>query len=160
MGVPREVLELENRSLGREGEPTLFRAYELLLEEWRRGSRDREVGLHLMFLAWYLLCEPAHLTGLDERAVSQASLSAVFGKVHEHFQPTIRGDAEALYVVGLMAHLFPYVLGEVAEIDALAEEYRALYRALVPQGLTADIFIGRGAYGDYFASQSQVVGGY
>lgn len=75
MGVPHDVLELENRSPGCDGEPTLFRAYELLLAAWRRGSRDREVGLHLMFLAWYLLCEPPHLTGLDERGVPPWTLA-------------------------------------------------------------------------------------
>jgi len=44
MRVPREVLELENRSLGRGAEPTLFRAYEPLITEWRSGSRDRELN--------------------------------------------------------------------------------------------------------------------
>lgn len=160
MGLPHEVLELANRSLGRGGERTLFRAYGLLLAEWRRGSRDREVGLHLMFLAWYLLCEPAHLTGLDEGTVPASTLSAVFQEVHEHFVPTIRSDAEALFVVGLMAHLFPWLLGEVAEVEALAKEYRTLYRGLASQGLSADLFRGRGAYGEYFAHQSQVVGGF
>lgn len=160
MTIPREVLELENLNWGRPGEPTLFRAYQLLLAEWRNGSRDREVGLHLMFLAWYLLCEPAHLTGLDKRAVQTSTLTAVFREVHEHFMPTIRSDVEALYVVGLMAHLFPYLLGEEAEMDALAEEYRVHYRGLAPKGLSADLFADRGGYGRYFAGQSQVVSGY
>lgn len=126
MSIPPEVLDLENRSIGRGGEPTLFRAYELLVAEWRAGIRDRELGLHLMFLAWYLLCEPPHLTGFDERAVAPSKLPKVFGEVHYHFMATIGGDAEMLYSVGLMAHLFPYLLGDEAEFEALAERYRAL----------------------------------
>jgi hypothetical protein len=160
MSVPREVLELETRSLGRDGEPTLCRAYELLLAEWRRGSRDREVGLHLMFLAWYLLCEPSHLTGLDESRVASRTLPVVFREVHDYFRPTIKTDVEMLYAVGLMAQLFPYLLGEAGEFEALARDYRSLYRSFAPRGLSAELFAGRGAYGEYFAHQSQVAGGY
>jgi hypothetical protein len=154
------VLELENRSLGEKGEPTLFRAYELLLAHWRSGSRDREVGLHLMFLAWYLLVEPPHLTGFDEMTMESSTLSTVFCEAHEHFVPTIKRDAEMLFVVGLMSHLTPWLLGEMAKVEALADEYRSLYRALAPDGLSSDLFAGRGAYGDYFAGQARVVGGY
>lgn len=160
MSIPRVVLELENRSVGRHGEPTLFLAYVKLLAEWRGGSRDREVGLHLMFLAWYLLCEPPHLTGLEGQAEPPASLAEVFHEVHQYFQPGIRRDAEMLYVVGLMAHLFPYLLGDAAAVEALAEEYRSLYRSLMPRGLSADLFAGRGAYGDYFATQCRVADGF
>lgn len=160
MTVPREALTLEYQSLGRHGEPTLFRAYEILLAEWRGGSRDREIALHLMFLAWYLLCEPPHLTGLDKMRVHPSDLSAVFCEVHEYFRPSIGTDAEMLYAVGLMAHLFPYLLGDETEFEALARDYRVLYRALAPDGISADRFGGRGAYGDYFASQSKVRGGY
>lgn len=160
MSIPQEVMELENRSFGINGEPTLFRAYELLYTEWQHGSRDREVGLHLMFLAWYVLCEPSHLTGWNERAASPETLSACFHEIHEHFLPTINGDVEMLYVVGLMAHLFPYLLGEVSEIETLAGKYRQLYRLEAPLGLSAELFNDRGAYGDYFRHQVAVVGGY
>ncbi len=160
MSVSCEVLDLENRSLGRDGEPTLCRAYELLLSEWRTGSRDREVGLHLMFLSWYLLCEPPHQTGLHERPVPSSALSAVFREVHEHFRPNIAADAEMLYAVGLMAHLFPYLLGDEAEFGALARDYRSLYRFLAPRGISSEVFTNRGAYGNYFAGQSQMAGGY
>lgn len=160
MGMPREALKFENRSLGDGGEPTLFRAYELLLAEWRRGSRDREVGLHLMFLSWYLLCEPAHFTGHDERAAPASGLTAAFREVHEHFLPGIERDSEAHYVVDLMAHLFPWLLGDAAEMEAHAQRYRALYRELAPAGLDPGVFAGRGAYAEHFATQSQVSGGY
>lgn len=160
MAFPRDVLELENRSLSRSGEPTLFRAYERLLAEWRGGSRDREVGLHLMFLAWYLLCEPPYFTGFLEESVPSSTLAGVFHEVHDHFEPTIRNDAEMLYVVGLMAKLFPYLLGSEAEMTALGEQYLSLYRTLVPGGLPPDVFAERGAYGSYFAEQCRFGGGY
>ena len=62
MGIPQEALELEERAI--QGEPTLGRAYELLLGQWNSGDRSRELALHLMFLAWYLCIEPPFLTGL------------------------------------------------------------------------------------------------
>lgn len=51
MTLPQAILDLENRSLGVQGEPTLGRALELALAEWRAGSRDRELRLHLLFLS-------------------------------------------------------------------------------------------------------------
>lgn len=160
MTISCEVLDLENRSLGSDGEPTLCRAYELLLAEWRAGAHDREVGLHLMFLAWNLLCEPPHLTGLDERRVPSSALAAVFREVHEHFRPHITTDAEMLFAVGLMADLFPYLLGDEAEFESLAREYQSLYRSLAPRGISPELFAGRGAYGNYFSGQCQVADGY
>jgi hypothetical protein len=65
-----------------------------------------------------------------------------------------------LYAVGLMAHLFPYLLGDEAEFEALAREYRSLYRSLAPRGISPEVFGDRGAYGEYFAGQCQVAGGY
>jgi hypothetical protein len=80
--------------------------------------------------------------------------------VHDYFRPSIKSDAEMLYVVGLMANLFPYLLGDEPEWESIAAEYQQSYRALVPEGLSPSVFAGRGAYGDYFAGQTSVVGGY
>ena len=153
-------MELETRSIGRCGEPTLASAYDLLLAVWRNGCRGREIGLHLMFLAWYLLCEPRHITGFDESESGASALTDIFREVHECFRPFIRSDAEMLYVVGLMTHQFPYHLGDESELTQLSQEYRTLYRSLAPEWIRPDIFSKRGAYGDYFAGQSQVIGGY
>jgi hypothetical protein len=160
MSIPTEVLDLENQSLGQKGAPTLAAAFEMLLPVWRAGSRDREVGLHLMFLAWYLMCEPGHLTGLESSRIDESTPGSVFREVHDYLRPSIKSDAEMLYVVGLMAHLFPYLLGDEPEWESIAAEYRESYRALVPEGLSPNVFAGRGAYGDYFAGQTTVVGGY
>ena len=160
MGIPADVLELENRSIGVDGEPTLGLAYERLLAEWRMGSRHREVGLHLMFLAWFLLCEPPQLTGFDENRTEPTTPAGVFREVHESFRHRIGSDAEMAYVIGLMAHLFPWLLGQVEEFEALAQEYRRVYRSLAPDGISPDTFSGRGACGEYFAGQAKVKGGY
>ena len=113
-----------------------------------------------MFLAWYLMCEPGHLTGLDASPVDESSLAGVFRDVHDYFRPSIKSDPEMLYVVGLMAHLFPYLLGDEPQWTSVAEAYRKSYRALVPEGLSPSLFVNRGAYGEYFAGQTSVVNGY
>ena len=160
MGIPEAVIELENRSIGKGGEATIASAYLLLREEWRSGNRDREVGLHLMFLAWYCLAEPPFLTGLNEAVVPPSELPGVFFEVHDFFAPGISNDVEMLYVVGLMAHLFPYLLGEEETISEFADKYRNLYRSLAPNGVPAQVFDNRGAYGHYFAHQAQATDGY
>ena len=162
MGIPARALELELESGIREahGEPLLGAAYEILRAEWRGGDRDRELALHLMFLSWYLLIEPAHLTGLDEERVSTDELMAVFNEVHEHMALSQSDDAEFLYVVGLMAHLSPWLLGDNAIWEARSNEYLLRYRTLGPNGLDPAVFDERGAYGAYFGSQARVEGGF
>jgi hypothetical protein len=73
---------------------------------------------------------------------------------------TTTTDAEALYVVGLMAHLAPWLLGREDEWTARSEAYRSRYRQLLPNGIDPDVFNGRGAYGDYFRGQARVADGY
>lgn len=157
---PPAILALENESRGPGGRPTLARAYELLLAEWRRGNVDREIGLHLMFLAWYLLCEPPQLTGLHETCTPPADPATVWHEVHTKFAGRIRRDAEMAYAIGLMAHLFPYLLGDEADLRELSREYRALYRSLAPDGASTSWFAERGAYGEYFRHQTSADGGF
>src|SRR5438067_6571505 len=104
MGIPKQALELEQHSVP----PRLGEAYELIRDAWRGGDRDRDLGLHLIFLAWYLVIEPAHLTGIDEKRTPTADLPLMFNEVHDYFAPSIDRDAEMLYVVGLMAQLCPW----------------------------------------------------
>ena len=170
MSIPAKALELENLLLDKEGNEaaTLAAACEILEEEWRRGNRDRELALHLMFLAWYGMCEPAYLTGFETQEGSSYMLKdglsdelrTIFQKVHDCFRPSISQDPEMLYVVGLMAHLFPYLLGDCFEWDARSIEYRKRYRTLRPDGISPGLFKGRGAYGDHFAYQAKGKNGY
>jgi hypothetical protein len=162
MPISPKALELEMQSIGARGAPTLGAAFEVLREQWRQGERDRELALHLMFLAWYLNLEPPHLTGLDESRVSTGELPRVFNEVHDWLLPEGSGseDTEALYVAGLPASMAPWVLGDVQLWTARSESYRVRYRQLVPAGLAPSLFEGRGAYGDYYAGQARVLGGY
>jgi hypothetical protein len=107
-----------------------------------------------------MLVEPAFLTGADEARVSPGSLPEVFREVHDFFAPLESRDSEVLYVFGLMAHLFPWVLGDVKEWETRSAKYRTAYRNLVPDGLRPDVFAGRGFYGHYFRGQADVKAGY
>jgi hypothetical protein len=111
VGLPQTILDLENRSLGSHGEPTLGPALQLAVIEWRLGNRDRELRLHLLFLSWYCNLEPPHITGFVERAVSSADLPTIFAEVYETIAAGILDDSECLYVVGLVATLSPSLLG-------------------------------------------------
>ncbi|HEY5956875.1 MAG TPA: hypothetical protein VIV60_09995 [Polyangiaceae bacterium] len=161
MTIPESILALENRSTGDRGEPTLGRALELAVDEWRSGNRDRELALHLLFLSWYCNLEPPHLTGYDESRIPSTDLPFLFQEIYASVSDTIMDDEECLFVVGLIASLTPWLLGEnVSTWEARSVKFRARYRQLQPNGLPAAHFDGRGAYGDYFAAQVVVAGGF
>lgn len=162
MVISTEGLALENENVGPNGRPTLGAAFEVFRTQWASGERDRELALHLMFLAWYLYLEPSHLTGLDEARTPIEDLAAVFNAAHDWLLPTgaETEDVEALYVAGLAAQLCPWALGETSLWIARSKAYRARYRQLMPNGISPAVFQDRGAYGDYFASQARVAGGY
>jgi len=162
MAISEAALDLENQSLGANGRPVLGRAYELLRDSWRAGDRDRDLALHLMFLAWYLIIEPAHLTGADPALASSDELVNMFNQAHDWLLPAgaESDDAEALYTAGLAAHMFSWALGDHSVWEARGLSYRVRYRQLAPAGIDPTVFDGRGAYGEYFARQARVVGGY
>lgn len=146
MNWPDTILALENRNLGVHGEPTSGQALALAIQEWDAGNRDRELRLHLLFLAWYCNLEPPHLTGHDERILPSARFPLVFSAVCETFADSILDDCEALYVVGLISKMTPWLLGGDHETwEARSRDFRARYRALIPEGLESSIFQGRGA---------------
>jgi hypothetical protein len=165
MPISQKALELENRNLGIEGEPTLADAYEILKKQWDDGDRDRDLGLHLMFLAWYGTFEPEHITGFSNSWEERMQeMLPVFAAVHAYFEPEIHKDAEMLFVVGLIADMYWFMLDKDVSVAKVWEErgknYRKQYRALAPNGIDPSIFLNRGAYGDYFAGQAKVDGGY
>ncbi len=90
----------------------LRRLSEILKEQWQNGERDREIGLHLMFLAWYGMIEPEHLTGFSESANSTQELNEIFAEIHDYFESQIYQDAEMLYAFGVAAHMFWYMFDE------------------------------------------------
>ena len=158
MPIPQEALDLENRNVckreGDDWEPTLAAAYAILKPLWDAGDRDRELGLHLLYLSWYGMIEPQHITGFEESVDVFHKLEAMFEKVHSHFESDIEQDAEMLYVVGLVAHMQWFMFTDREKWEAIGKQYRRLYRAIEPGGLDPAIFEGRGAYGDYFKMQS------
>jgi hypothetical protein len=160
MTIPQAALALENRSLGINGEPTLAEAYKILKEQWLKGDRDRELGLHLIFLGWYGLVEPGHLTGFVESDALRRELNQMLTEVHTYFEPQIHRDAEMLYVVGLAAHMFCFLFEDGSAWEKRAIEYRLRYHALAPNGIDPATFQNRGAYGAYYAGQATVKGGY
>jgi len=109
MPIPHEALDLENRSVGTNGEPTLSEAYKILKERWLDGDRDRELGLHLVFLAWCGLVEPAHLTGFLESDELRHELNQMLTEVHTYFEPQIYQDGDALRCWVSGAHVLVYV---------------------------------------------------
>ena len=137
-------------------------AHQLLRDQWRSGERDRELGLHLMSLAWYLLMEPEHFTGLDPAKANSGGLTATLNEAHDWLLPlgSESDDAEVLYAAGLMAHLAPWLFGDSATWSDRSEAYRSRHRHLAPKGINPVVFEGRGAYGDYFQGQARVQDGY
>ncbi len=160
MPILHTALDLENRSIGVDGEPTLAAAYVILREQWKNGDRDRELGLHLMFLSWYGIIEPGHLTGFSETDELRNELMQMFTKVHAYFEPQIYQDVELLYVFGLAAHMFWFMFDNASAWEKRSIEYRHRFRALAPNGIDQAIFRNRGAYGEYYAGQAKVEGGY
>lgn len=109
-----------------------------------------------MFLAWYLCTEPSNLTGLDEDArplMGSGSLGEIFVEVHDDLHRRIPLDPEFNYVVAWMASQFPYCCGPASSgsWEELATQRRGTYERLAPQRFTAEVFEGRGFYGNYFA---------
>ena len=157
MGIPDEALALEQRAVG-PGETTLGAAYGLLVQQWQCGDRDRDLALHLMFLAWYLCAEPPFLTGMDDEARNSieghsGSLGEIFVEVHDDLHRRMPLDPEFNYVVSVMASVCPWACGPppTDSWEEMAVQRRQTYERLVPQGFVAEVFEGRGFYGDYFA---------
>ena len=88
----------------------------------------------------------------------------LFAEVHAYFEPEIHKDVEMLYVFGLIAHMDWFMLEDDEKKAKVWEErskkYHEQYRAFAPKGIDPSIFLNRGAYGDYFAMQAKVKGGY
>ena len=51
MTISEKAMDVDNRSVGSSARPVLGTTGELLRDRWRSNERDRELALHLMFLA-------------------------------------------------------------------------------------------------------------
>ena len=126
-------------------------AYIQLREEWFAGNRDRERALQLLFLSWMHWADPPFVTGMsdDPHAVE------LWHEVSLHFGGEASSDAEFLHVSGMMAHIFPWALGDEQTWEAKANRMKARSLELSPQGFPPSMFDGRGEYGNYFAHQAR-----
>src|ERR1051326_3507426 len=121
MAIPPQALALENAHVGPNGQPTLAEAFELLSDQWGAGDRDRELALHLLFISWYGLVEPEHITGFQGDEDTTSMLRVAFNDVYQYVAKGIERDPEMLYVVGLMANLAPWALGDANEWESRSE---------------------------------------
>ena len=152
------ITELEQR-YNSAGERTLGQAYEALLNRFEHGSRDRETSLRLMFLAWYSCSEPSFLTGLPEDDPG-CPMPGVFRAAFEELGGELSEDPELLFTAGLMASMFPYCCGPAHEWSAIGTALKSRYAALpAAERMTESAFVGRGAYGNYFAHMVRVHSG-
>jgi hypothetical protein len=121
---------------------------DILLAQWERGARTSDVALRLLFFSWYPHVEPLYLTGLDGRTPE--------GVIEEAFE-CIGGeeawDAEALFVVAVMAEVAPWCFGDERRWRRVADNFWARLGGVIP---APEVFAGRGAYGEYFAHQARV----
>jgi hypothetical protein len=94
-----EITEIEQAY--KHGAPTLGAAAEALLRRWRHDLRDQETCVRLLFLIWYGCAEPPFLTGLEKELPSAQNIIDEIGG--EGALP-----AETLFVLGVLASMFPY----------------------------------------------------
>lgn len=128
---------------------TLEEEYQDRKAQWRAGERDRELGLQLLFLAWWHWAEPAFLTDMTD----DPDADALWHELFSHFEGERSRDAEFLFVAGVMATIMPHVLGIDERWDARG--LRMIERAMTVQAtaLPLSTFEDRGDYGEYFAHQ-------
>jgi hypothetical protein len=125
--------------------------YTELKARWRAGGRDRELALHLLYLAWMQWADPPFDTGMtgDDDAIS------IWFEIFEFFGAEAASDAEFLYVTAIMATITPEELGGEAIWGPRVERLESRVNELRPEGFGPETFEGRGDYGDYFAHQSR-----
>lgn len=158
--IPKRALELENRAIWPNNEPTLFAAYQVLRDQWLLGHRDRESALHLAFLAWFMTVD--FDTGYLEVETDESDieLATLFGEAHDWLDPIRSEDPEVVYVFHVICEvgtLFEDSDGRLWE-EARREQYRKRYRRMLVAGIDPDRFANRGYFGDYFAGHARATG--
>ncbi|MES1156564.1 MAG: hypothetical protein ABUL73_02185 [Alphaproteobacteria bacterium] len=123
--------------------------YAELKAKWLAGERERELALLLMFFAWMHWADPPFVTGMTDDPMA----GELWHEAFSHFGGEASTDAEFLWVSGIMAGLFPWVLGDEMEWEQRGSRLQARAIELQPAGLSVAIFDNRGEYGKYFAHQ-------
>lgn len=125
--------------------------YRRLKSAWRAGGCSDDEALHLLFMAWMHWAEPPFLTGLED----DPEVVALWLELFAHFGGEEALNTEFLHVAGMMAHLFPWMLGDDLDWSARGERMMARALTIRTDGFTPGVFEGRGAYGEYFAHQAR-----
>lgn len=120
-----------------------------MLTRWRRGDRDTELALRLLFHAWDCQ-EPGDLLPWEETDPVE-----VFREVFTALGGSESDNAEFLFAAGNMIVLFPYRTG-LDEDHGNACLRRFL--KICPQGIPQQQFEGRGEFGDHFADAIDKLG--
>lgn len=141
------ISEIEDLYTETKGSPSLGTAFSMLRTRWNEGARDRETALRLAFLAWYSCSEPSFLTGLPDDDCTPL----IFADAFSSLGGSDSTDPEVCFVFGIMAELFPYCCGNEEYWASIGVKLTEKSMKLLPQGLLPDVFVGRGAYGEYFA---------
>ncbi len=142
-----EIISVENRYTSSIGEPSLGQALSLLKERWSSGEKDKETALHLLFLVWYSCSEPGFLTGLPELELKPS----LFTEVFEYLGSEKSTDPEVCLVVGIMAEVAPWCIGDESYWLNTSKKLKARSLSLKPEGFEPQYFHNRGAYGQYFS---------
>jgi len=107
--------------------------------------------LHLLFLSWMHWADPPFVTGMsdDPRA------SDLWHEIFTYFGGENSSDPEFLAVAGMMAEIFPWALGDEKAWAEIAKRMKSRSLELQSDGFPAQMFEGRGDYGEYFAGQAK-----
>ena len=124
-------------------------SYQALKSRWLAGEKGRELSLQLMFFAWMHWADPPFVTHMTDDPEAERFWFEAF----DHMGGEASTDVEFLFVAGLMAKLFPYVLGDEAEWTERGSRMMQHAMALFPAALPLSTFDNRGKYGEYFAHQ-------
>lgn len=125
--------------------------YLKLRDDWDAGNRSREDSLRLLFLAWMHWADPDFVTGLSEDPRAETLWHEVFAD----FGGEKSSDAEFLHVAGIMARVFPPQCGDWDAWEDAGCRMTSRSLELRPDGFSPELFIGRGAYGEYFEGKAR-----
>jgi hypothetical protein len=94
--------------------------------------------------------DPPFVTGMSD----DPNAIKLWHEIFDFFGGEKSSDPEFLHVAGMMAHIFPWALGDEIEWEAIANRMRLRSLELQPDGFPAEMFEGRSDYGEYFAMQA------
>jgi hypothetical protein len=129
--------------------PQMEEEYRDLKTRWSAGERDRELCLHLMFFAWMHWADPSNVTGLTNDLEAEELWRTIFA----YLGGETSTDAEFLFIAGIMARVFTFVLGDEKQWSERGSRMIGQAMDLQPTALPLGTFDNRGEYGKYFAHQ-------